>query len=121
MPVRDYRDLKVWQAAMTLAERCYIVTKTFPKDELFGMTSQIRRAAASIQANIAEGHGRQGTKEFLNFLSVARGSLMELETHLQLSSRVGLLPEMQLFELQKSTDEVSRMLSGLRKSLLNRS
>jgi four helix bundle protein len=106
---------------MALAERCCVTTKMFLKDEMFGMTSQIRRASASIPANIAEGQGRQGTKEFLNFVSMARGSLMELETHLQLSSRVGLLPELELAELLKSTDGVSRMLSGLRKSLLNRS
>jgi four helix bundle protein len=91
MRVRHYRELKVWQAAMDLAERCYLMTKSFPKDELFGMTSQIRRAAASVPANIAEGQGRQSTKEFLRFLSIARGSLMELETHLILCQRVRLL------------------------------
>lgn len=64
MPVRDYRDLVVWQAAMTLAEKCYEATKAFPRDELFGMTAQIRRASASIPANIAEGRGRQGKKGF---------------------------------------------------------
>ena len=103
MPVRDYRDLVVWQAAMTLAEKCYEPTKAFPRDELFGMTAQIRRASASIPANIADGRGRQGTKNFFRFLSVARGSLVELETHLQLSHRVGLLPKEQLNELLART------------------
>jgi four helix bundle protein len=84
------------------------------------MTSQIRRAAASIPANIAEGQGRQSTKEFLNFLSISRGSLKELETHLILSQRVGLLPQDQLDPLLTLTDEISRMLSGLRKSLEQR-
>jgi len=118
MPVRDYRDLVVWQAAMTLAEKCYEATKAFPRDELFGMTAQIRRASASIPANIAEGRGRQGTKDFLRFLSMARGSLVELETHLQLSQRVGLLPKEQLNELLNRTDKISRMLTALRRSLL---
>ena len=117
MAVRHYRELEVWQLAMDLAQRCYQVTKAFPKEELFGMTSQIRRSAASIPANIAEGQGRQGTKEFLNFLSIARGSLMEVETHLELSHRVGLLPKPQLDELLKLTDRISRMLTGLRKAL----
>ncbi len=117
MTVRNYRDLEVWQLAMTLAEKCYEVTKRFPKEEMFGMTAQIRRASSSIPANIAEGRGRSGTKEFLNFLSVARGSLMELETHLQLSHRVRLLEKSQLDELLQLSDRVSRMLSGLRNSL----
>jgi four helix bundle protein len=102
---------------MDLAQKCYEVTKLFPKEELFGLTSQIRRAAASIPANIAEGQGRQHTKEFLNFLSIARGSLMEVETHLLLCQRIGLLQEAKATELLTLTDEISRMLTGLRKSL----
>lgn len=105
---------------MTLAIDCYRATKEFPKDELFGMTSQIRRAASSIPANIAEGQGRQHTKEFLNFLSVARGSLKELETHLMLSQRVGLLSDERLTELLELADDISRTLAGLRKSLERR-
>ena len=96
------------------------MTRAFPKDELFGMTSQIRRSAASIPANIAEGQGRESTKEFLHFLSIARGSLMELETHLLLCQRVDLLTTQQLNPLLLSTDRISRMLSGLRKALENR-
>jgi four helix bundle protein len=117
MAVRDYRDLTVWQAAMTLAEKCYEATKSFPKDELFGMTAQIRRASASIPANIAEGRGRQGTTEFLRFLSMARGSLTELETHLLLSHRVSLLQKSRLDDLLALSDEISRMLTALRRSL----
>ncbi len=89
MGIQSYRELEVWQLGMDLAEECYRVTKGFPKEELFGMTSQIRRAAASIPANIAEGQGREHTKEFLHHLSVARGSLMELETHLMLVNGSG--------------------------------
>ncbi len=117
MSVRNYRELKVWQAAMDLAERCYLVTKGFPKDELFGMTSQIRRAAVSVPANIAEGQGRRSRKEFLHFLSTARGSLMELETHLILCQLVGLLEAQDVEALLSLADEISRMLSGLRRSL----
>ena len=117
MTVQHYRELKVWQAAMNLAEQCYLATKNFPKEELFGLTSQIRRAAASVPANIAEGQGRQHTKEFLNHLSIARGSLMEVETHLLLSQRVGLLNQTTLDALLTISDEISRMLSGLRRAL----
>jgi four helix bundle protein len=84
------------------------------------MTSQIRRAAASIPANIAEGQGREHTKEFLHHLSIARGSLMELETHLVLCQRVGLLEQAKLDPLLALTDRISRMLSGLRKALAKR-
>jgi four helix bundle protein len=105
---------------MDLAEQCYRITRTFPKEELFGMTSQIRRAAASIPANIAEGQGRQHTGEFLNFLSIARGSLKELETHLILSHRVELLTSAQLEPVLTMADRVSQMLTALRKALERR-
>ena len=117
MTVQSYRELEVWKVAMDLAAECYRVTKTLPKDELFGMTSQIRRSAASIPANIAEGQGRQHTKEFLNHLSIARGSLKELETHLLLCQRVGLLKEADLPALMRLCDRISQMLSRLRQSL----
>lgn len=120
MAVQHYRELLVWQKAMDLATECYKATRPFPREEMFGLTSQIRRAAASIPANIAEGQGRNSTKEFLNFLSIARGSLMELETHLELSQRVNLLPKEQLDKLHRLSDEISRMLSGLRSSLLRK-
>jgi len=120
MGIQSYRELEIWQLSMDLAEECYRVTKGFPREELFGMTSQIRRAAASIPANIAEGQGREHTKEFLHHLSVARGSLMELETHLMLSQRVGLLDQAKAAPLLTQTERVSRMLSGLRKALEKR-
>ena len=117
MSIRSYRDLLVWQKAMDLAEQCYQATKTFPSEERFGLTSQIRRAAVSVAANIAEGQGRSHTKEFLNHLSMARGSLMELETLLQLSQRVGYLPMESLGPLLALSAEVSRMSTGLRQKL----
>jgi len=115
--IQHYRELIVWQKALRLAKMCYQVAKAFPKEELFGMTIQIRKSAASIPANIAEGHGRAHTKEYLNHLSIARGSLAELETHLILSREVELLKESDCQACLSLTEEISRMLSALRKSL----
>ncbi len=115
--IKHYRELKVWQAAMDRAESCYQVTRTFPRSETFGLMSQIRRAAVSVPANIAEGQGRHHTREFLNHLSMARGSLMELETHLLLGQRVELVKKPDLDRLMTLTDQISRMFSGLRKAL----
>jgi four helix bundle protein len=86
MSLQSYRDLEVWQMSMELAVECFEATQPFPREEMFGLTSQIRRAASSIPANLAEGQGRHSTKEFLRFISIARGSLKELETHLMLNS-----------------------------------
>jgi four helix bundle protein len=119
-PVRHYRELAVWQKSMALAVACYQVTKGYPRSEIFGLVSQTRRAAGSVPANIAEGQGREHTKEFLRHLSIARGSLMELETHLILSESVGMLASDALSSLLAQADEVSRMLTGLRRSLEQR-
>jgi four helix bundle protein len=91
MKVKSYRDLMVWMAAMQLAEDIYQVTEAFPAREQFGLTSQLRRAAVSVPSNIAEGHARDSAREFLRFLSVAQGSLAEMETQLELSGRLGLV------------------------------
>src|SRR5262249_8412254 len=88
--IKFYRDLRVWQDSMALATSCYKLTREVPKEELFGLTSQVRRSAASIPANIAEGHGRENTRSFIQYLRIAQGSLKELETHLMLAERVGL-------------------------------
>ena len=120
MPLKSYRDLEVWKLAMDLAEQSYTVTKSFPKEELFGLTSQIRRAAVSVPANIAEGHGRTSTKEFLNYLSIARGSLHETETHLLLAQRVSLLTPEKTAPLLDLSERISQMLSRLRQSLERR-
>jgi four helix bundle protein len=82
--IKSYRDLRVWQDSMTLAESCYQLTGNFPREEMFGLTSQIRRSASSVAANIAEGHGREHTRSFIQQLRIAQGSLKELETHLLL-------------------------------------
>ncbi len=102
---------------MTLAEECYRETRNFPREELFGMTSQIRRAATSLPVNIAEGQGRQHTREFLNHLSMANRSLKALETLLILCHRVRLLEKTIFERLLALTNEIGRMLSGLRKAL----
>jgi len=88
--MRGYQDLQVWQRAMTLAEGVYRLTKSFPREELFGLTSQVRRSAASVPANIAEGYGRGTKPAYISFVRIAQGSLKETETHLLLAERVGL-------------------------------
>jgi four helix bundle protein len=118
--IRSYRDLKVWQEAMALAEACYDLTRTFPKDETYGMSSQIRRAAVSIVANIAGGQGRETTSVFVHFARTAQGSLKELETHLILSQRVHLAPASAIEPLLLRSDELGRMLRSLIRSLQRR-
>lgn len=120
MSIESYRDLKVWQVGMDLAEQCYFATKNFPKEELHGMVSQIRRAAASIPANIAEGYGRKTRKEYIQFLYIAKGSLKELETHLILSQRVKLSSPDLIDSLLKLCESVGRLLLALIRSLENK-
>jgi len=115
--VRSYRDLRVWQAGMDLAEACYVLTKRFPKDELFGKTAQIRRAATSVPANIAEGYGRNSRGEYGQFLRIAQGSLKELDTHLLLSTRIGLLVPAETRSILEECDHLGRMLHRLIRSL----
>ncbi|OQB35203.1 MAG: hypothetical protein BWY06_03230 [Candidatus Latescibacteria bacterium ADurb.Bin168] len=120
MSIRSYQDLEVWQQGMELAQMAYEITKKFPKEELFGMTSQIRRAAASVPANVAEGWAREGTTEFVHFLRIAKGSLRELETHLILSHRVNLLQESEVRPLLEVAEMLSRKLLALQRSLLKK-
>ncbi|MBU0719540.1 MAG: four helix bundle protein [Planctomycetes bacterium] len=117
MPIQSYQDLDVWQRGMSLAGQVYRLTKAFPKEEMFGMTSQMRRAASSIPANIAEGWGRQGNKEFQQFLRVAQGSLRELETHLLLSQQVDLTTRDKIDPLLNETTILSKQLVALQRSL----
>jgi four helix bundle protein len=117
MDIRDYRDLRVWQMGMDLVESIYKVSALFPKSEVFGLCSQLQRAAISIPSNIAEGHARDSTKEYLRFISIAMGSLAELETQLILASRLNYLEQERLGELMGQTGEIGRMLRGLQSSL----
>ncbi|MFA0757957.1 MAG: hypothetical protein PVTTEEND_002176 [Candidatus Fervidibacter sp.] len=115
--VRSYRDLEVWQAAMVVAEQCYRLTKSFPKEEMFGLTAQIRRAAISVPANIAEGYGRESRREYLQFLRFAQGSQKELETYLLLATRVGLASEEAIAPILSDCERVGKMLHRLIRSL----
>ena len=102
---------------MDAAVACYEITKGFPKEELYGLTSQIRRAAVSVPANIAEGHGRDGTGYYVQHLKIAQGSLKELETHLMLSVRLGFLDATKADDVLMQSDEIGRMLRALIRSL----
>lgn len=115
--IQSYRDLVVWQKAIALSVACYEVSGTLPKDESFGMIAQIRRASVSVAANIAEGHGREHTRSFVNFLRNSQGSLKELETHLIIAEKVGLVSNLQVVPLLNSAEEVGRILRGLIRSL----
>jgi four helix bundle protein len=115
--IHSFKDLDVWQIAMTLAADCYHLTARFPREEVYSMTAQIRRAAASVPANIAEGHGRESTGSFIQFLRVAQGSLKELETHLLLAERVKLTTEETVAPLLETCQRVGKMLRSLIRSL----
>jgi four helix bundle protein len=117
--VQSYQDLKVWQAGMSLAEGCYRLTGQFPKAEIYGMTSQIRRASTSIPANIAEGYGRESRAEYIRFLRIAQGSLKELETFLLLSMRVGYTTQDPVQPLISQCEVLGKMLRALIRSLQN--
>jgi four helix bundle protein len=115
--INSYRDLKVWQDGMTLVEDCYRLSKEFPKEELFGLTSQLRRAAVSVPANIAEGCGRDGRGSYVNFLRNAQGSLKELETHLILAQRLKFGSFDLASQLLARSETIGRMLRSLIRSL----
>ncbi len=120
MIIKSYRDLEVWQQAMELVVECYNTTNGFPKSEAYGLTNQIQRAAVSIPANIAEGQARQYTKEFIQYLSIAYGSIAELETLIQISEKLCYLNSNQSSQLMDKTATLGRMINGLRKSLEHR-
>ena len=117
MIIRSYQDLEVWQKAMDLVEDCYRVTRRLPNNEVHALSSQLQRSAVSIPANIAEGRERGRTREFLHHLSIARGSLAELQTHLLIARRLDYVNEESLGQLMDEIAEIGRMLNGLRGSL----
>jgi four helix bundle protein len=113
--VRPHYNLQAWKAAMALVKNVYRATQTFPQQEMYGLTAQMRRAAVSIPSNLAEGAARTGRREFAQFLNVAKGSLSELETQLLISADLGYIPPKHgIFE---TVEEVSRLLSGLHRSI----
>jgi four helix bundle protein len=117
MPVKDYRDLIVWQKAMDLVETVYRITAAFPKEEVYGLTSQLRRAAVSVPSNIAEGNGRNTTRDYVHFLGMAYGSVKEMETQVLIAERLRYVSAHHSDELVKMTGEIARLISGLMNSL----
>jgi len=115
--VNDFKRLKIWEKAHSLALEVHKATKSFPKDEIYGLVSQLRRASASVPANIAEGYGRSGDAEFSRFLSIAAGSACEVEYHLLLARDPGYLSESAHSKLDASTCEVKRMLASFTSKL----
>lgn len=114
---KSYEDLDVWKESMNLAEMVYSTTKLFPKDEIYGLVSQMRRSAVSVASNIAEGAARNTKGEFGQFLGMSSGSLAELKTQMMIAFRVGIVDEENKRIIVEQTDKVGRMLTGLRKSL----
>ena len=115
---RSHRDLLAWQEAMGLVETVYQQTKSFPKDEVFGLAVQMRRSAVSVPSNIAEGAARNSSREYYQYLGIATGSVAELETQLELSTRLGYLP--QSSEALQHVRRVGRLVNALRNSIGNR-
>ena len=115
--LKNYKELNVWQKSYKLCLHIYKVTKRFPKDEMYGLTSQIRRSAVSIPSNIAEGYGRKTTLEYVRFLYIAYGSVCELETQTMISGDLGYVKKERLGELRGEIGDVERMLKALIKSL----
>ncbi|HUR36898.1 MAG TPA: four helix bundle protein [Terriglobales bacterium] len=116
-PVKAYTELIAWQKAVLLVTEIYKVSKTFPKDEVYGLTAQIRRAAVSVPSNIAEGQGRLTRGEFKQFLGNARGSLFEVQTQVHIAANLGYLEKEEASKFLESTNEVARIMNGLLKSL----
>ncbi len=115
--IESYRDLTVWQKAMDLAEKIFSLTAKFPREQNYVLSTQMQRAATSVPSNVAEGHARSSTKEYLYHVSVALGSIAELETQLMLCRRVNLLSEIELENTLVLADEVGKMLRGIQRGL----
>jgi four helix bundle protein len=113
MKSRSYRDLVAWQRGLDLYGQVFLVSKSFPADEMYGMTSQMRRAASSIPSNIAEGQKRGSTKEFAHFLRIAYGSCAELDTQIELCFSVGYINKARRDELAASVNELMKIINGL--------
>ena len=116
--MQSYKDLIVWQKSIILVTELYRVTEKFPKNEIFGLTSQIRRAAVSIPANIAEGYARKNNKEYIQFLRIAYGSGAELETHLIVAKNLNFLQDAEILKVSSILDEIMRMLNKLISTLM---
>jgi four helix bundle protein len=115
--VKNYQDLIVWQRAMDLVVDVYRLTKSFPKEELYGLTNQMRRASVSIPSNIAEGHARKSRAEYVNFLSIAQGSRAEVETQMLIAKRLGYLTPEETSPVLSLLNEINRMISTIKQRL----
>jgi four helix bundle protein len=116
--IRNYRDLDVWKRAVELAIVCHALAARLPAVERYGLADQLRRAAVSVPANIAEGNGRESRRSYRHFLSIAAGSLAEIDTHLELIERIGYVSASELVPARTLVDRVARMLTMLRRSLV---
>jgi four helix bundle protein len=117
MPVQSYRELRVWNAAVELTLEVYRITESFPASERFCLTSQLRRAAVSVASNIAEGHARSTRGEYRNFVSIARGSVIEIEVQLFLAEQLGYVQSPALIKARDYCDAISRMITNLKRAL----
>jgi four helix bundle protein len=117
--IESYRDLLIWQQAMDLVNETYVLTRNWPKDEIYGLTSQVRRASVSVPANIAEGYGRESRASYQNFLRIAQGSLKELETLFQIAVRVGIESEERIRSQMLKCESVGKLIRLLVRKLEN--
>jgi four helix bundle protein len=120
MRINSFRDLRVWQAGMDLVVDVYRITQSFPSEEIYGLTSQMRRAAVSIPSNVAEGHTREHSREFLNFLSIAQGSLAELQTQVEIAGRLAYLTPEETAAALEQAASLARQLYALRNAVARR-
>ena len=120
MPLKSYKDLIAWQKAMDLVQTVYETVRAFPKEEVYGLTSQLKRAVVSVPSNIAEGQGRKSTREFLHHLSIAYASLMEVETQILIAARLGYLKTGEAERIADQSAEVARVINGLSNALNNK-
>lgn len=118
--MKSYKELIIWQKSMELVTEIYLITNSFPKEEGYGLTKQMRRSAISIASNIAEGYGRFQTKDFIRFLAIARGSLYEFQTQVYISSNINLLADTAKDTLIIHSIEIEKMLNSLVKQLLSK-
>jgi four helix bundle protein len=120
MAIRSFKELIVWQRSIDLIDDIYRLTHRFPKSEMYGLSSQFQRAAVSVAANIAEGNGRDSTKEYIHHLSFSLGSLAEVETYLVVCVRLGYASQPAVAPIESKADEIGRMLRSLQKALRNK-
>ena len=119
MQIRSFRDLRVWQGGIEIVQAIYAITESFPRHELYGLSSQIQRATVSIPSNIAEGHARESTKEYLQHISIAQASVAEVETQLEIAKRLGYISSDHCDVLSDQLSQLGKQLYALRNALLN--